>query len=240
MNMHRLKTRQRILWQKLMQFTREGKLKDPIVPVPFGHPTQFALYLSGEDSFKFKYISDLDALCDAGFMTFRWNRQGTGKLYSLVKAPETAASHNALSPQKPLGLDLSPGELIIAMSGGRLPAEEHDHQSDVNDIAQRPLLRHTYVEDLSQKMLQAVRYEIPADSFLRFEEAVLALKTELLRSRPDALVIKQRISTVQTFFDDRPDGLVLAPLIWSHLYPLQLIGLARICQQTAKQNGLLH
>ncbi len=110
-------TRQRELLWNLVQYTFEGKLKETIAPVPLDSG-DYAIYLRREKSFKIKWISDLDALCDQGFMTFRWNRMSNGKLYCLTDAGIQAAlaiSNKNASRKKPqlvVEEDRTPGAML--------------------------------------------------------------------------------------------------------------------------------
>ncbi len=77
----RLNERQKDLLRKLVSFLSESKLKDPFAPFPLGNPTtHYVLYLRRDKSYKFKHISDLDALCDADYLSYKWHRLGSTKL----------------------------------------------------------------------------------------------------------------------------------------------------------------
>ena len=114
-------TQQKTLLRSVVGFIEAGKLKEPIVPFPVSHPaTQFAIYLRGEDTFKFKQISDLDHLCDAGLLRYRWNRQGNGKLYYVTKAGAMAVANDFQAPPAPFGQTLSLVRLTAMLSSGQI------------------------------------------------------------------------------------------------------------------------
>jgi hypothetical protein len=82
--------RQFALLTRLARFTLEGKLADPIVPVPL-EDGDYVIYVAQEQSLRVRWISDFDALCHQGYLAFRWNRMSNGRLYSVTQAGIRAA-----------------------------------------------------------------------------------------------------------------------------------------------------
>ena len=223
-----LNQRQQRLLRQLVDFVQRGKVKEPIVPIPFGEPTEFVIHIRGEESFHFRYISDLDALCDAGLMDFRWSRQGLNKLYYLTKQAFTAVKRD-LQAQKPspLGYDVNLSELIQAMSGGRLHIPTLNPTSTLSHIAHDPVARHTHVDLLADNLLDAIRLKLAWDDFVRYEKTVQQFKQALLFARPDARVIKE-LAAALAFSPNGRSDLSFSLTVWPYLYPLLLIGAARL------------
>jgi hypothetical protein len=118
---YRLNPAQRSLLKSLVLFIQEGKLKEPIGVFPVGNPpTAYAIHLRGQNSFIFENYGDLDALCQAGMLSFRWNRTGMGKLFFLTEAGKTAVSQSFKAPITSIGFDVYLPDVIQAMSGGNL------------------------------------------------------------------------------------------------------------------------
>lgn len=78
---------QKELLRTLVRLTQKGKIPTQIILIPATTlPSYYVVHIQGEPSLKIKHISDFDALCDAGLLTFHWNRFGNGKFYELTKA----------------------------------------------------------------------------------------------------------------------------------------------------------
>lgn len=86
---------QKELLRTLVHFTQKGKIPNHIIPIPATSlPTYYVIHIQGEPSLKVERISDLDLLCDAGLLTFHWNRFGNGKFYQITKAGFRAIREN--------------------------------------------------------------------------------------------------------------------------------------------------
>ena len=143
-------------WKKLIEWIRgHGKFDvislsnslltglAPAIEKELGIP--IICSLQGEDSFKFKRISDLDSLCDAGLLRYRWNRFGNAKLYYVTEAGATAVANDFKVPPEPFGENLSLALLVATLSGGQVTLEGIKDSKTVREIADDPVLRHTAV-----------------------------------------------------------------------------------------------
>jgi hypothetical protein len=153
---YRLNPAQRSLLKSLVAFIRDGKLKEPIGAFPVGNPpTAYAIHLRREKSFIFEDYGDLDALCQAGMLGFRWNRTGMGKLYFLTEAGETAVSQDFQDPATLIGFDVYLPDVIQAMSGGSLMLDGLPAAS-LSELWGDLLLRRVVVEALVEQLVTAV------------------------------------------------------------------------------------
>ena len=215
-----LTTEQKTLLRTLIGFMEVGKLKEPITPLPMGEPTsQFAVYLQGEDSFKFKRISDLDSLCDAGLLRYRWNRFGNAKLYYVTEAGATAVANDFKTPPEPFGENLSLALLVATLSGGQVTLEGIKDSKTVGEIADDPVLRHTAVSHLIASLQKTAEQLLPWAEFRSYHKLTQQLEQLLLLPRP-------KISELQPLFSQLATPqteLATWPQLWAHLYPLLLI-----------------
>ena len=85
MNGYTLTNRQKELLHKLVEHVREGRLGEPIAPVSTDQGSFIPLRGGGSLEHRGDLIGDLDALCDAGLMGFRYSKRGD-KLYSIRQA----------------------------------------------------------------------------------------------------------------------------------------------------------
>ena len=166
---YRLNSGQRFLLQSLVHFVHEGKLKEPIGTFPLGNPpTAYAIHLRGEDSFIFENVGDLDALCQAGMMGFRWNRTGMGKLYHLTEAGETAVLQNFQTPKTLIGFDVYLPDVIHAMSGGQLLVKGLPPVA-LAEVVVDMKLRRVVVEVLVERLVTAVYTLLPKEDFTSYK-----------------------------------------------------------------------
>ncbi|RMG97558.1 MAG: hypothetical protein D6706_08350 [Chloroflexi bacterium] len=231
-----LTARQKDLLRTLVALTQEGKLSDPIIPIPFGTPTQYAVYLRGAESFRFKHLSDLDALCDAGLLRFRWNRQGTGKLYTITQAGFTAVSTNFSLPPSPLGYDINLAELLQIMSGDRFPLNRLPEETELAALAHDPIARHTCIEVMCDELLRLVRPLLNWEAFAIYEKQTQILRSILLQARPDEERLKTAVR-VLGFLEQTDIPLPDLIQVWAILYPLMLLGVARSQQNKLTTNN---
>lgn len=224
MSLFLLTTEQKTLLQTLVGFIEAGKLKEPIVPFPVGQPTtQFAIYLKSEDSFKFKRISDLDSLCDAGLLRYRWNRQGIGKLYYVTEAGATAVANNFKAPAEPFGQNLSLALLVATLSGGHTTLDGIKDSKTVGEIAEDPILRHTAVTHLITSLQKTAEQHLPWSEFRSYYTITEQLQIELLVPKPKPIELQSLFDKLTT----PPTTLAAWTQLWAHLYPLLLIAHSR-------------
>ncbi|HEX6387300.1 MAG TPA: hypothetical protein VF177_21750 [Anaerolineae bacterium] len=233
MKPHHLNSRQKALLRTLVNYTNAGKIKETIVPIPFGEPTRFAILVHGEDSYIFRRISDLDALCDAGYMRYRWNRQGLGKIYTITEAGFTAVAGDFQTPPPPIGFDVNIAELIHTMSGDTLKVSGLDESIELSQLSGDPVLRHTTVDALASQMLKEARFELSWADFMIYEKGVRRLKEELFYTRPSAARL-QELARILAGLGEIKTSMAFTLQAWTYLYPLLLIGATRIEQEAAK------
>lgn len=90
------------LYRRIMALAAGGRLFDPIVPIPVG-PSDYVVYVRGPENLHIRHISDLDALCEAGLLTYRLSRMGTSKHYRLATQPRRAHARLDMEPLRDLG-----------------------------------------------------------------------------------------------------------------------------------------
>ena len=220
MGLFLLTTEQKTLLKTLVGFIEAGKLKEPIVPFPAGQPTtQFAIFLQGQESFKFKRISDLDSLCDAGLLRYRWNRYGDGKLYYITEAGATAVANNFKAPAEPFGENLSLALLVTTLNDVHVTLDSIKESQTIREIVDDPILRHTAVTQLITSLQKTAEQLLPWPEFRSYYKTAEQLHTALLGPKP-------KIIELQTFFSQLTapqTNLTAWPQLWAHLYPLLLI-----------------
>lgn len=245
MALDKLRTPQKELLKALVAFIQAGQLSEPIAPMPITTPThQFVVYLHGRDSFRFKHISDLDALCDAGLLSFRWNRFGTGKLYHVTAAGYTAVANNfttdfAIVPGS--AQDFNIHDILRAMSGGMVGINAIGDHVELSQIVADPVLRPQVVETLVGYLRDTLRMELPRADFLVADRGLRALHDQLLRPQPDAARLEQLARELSLTGETAvgsagPPRLQTILKVWTYLYPLLLIGAARMGSSSQRRD----
>lgn len=220
MGIYLLTTEQKLLLRSLVHFIETGKLKEPIVPFPAEKPaSQFVIYLQGEDSFKFKRISDLDSLCDAGLLRYRWNRFGNGKLYYVTEAGVTAVSNNFQSPAEPSGQDLPLTLLTATLSGQSIQIAGLEESTTLGEIASDPILRHTAVSHLIVNLQKTAEKQLPWAEYRSYYQLAQQLEEALLAPQPKML----KLQALFTQLAAPQTTLAAWPLLWAYLHPLLLL-----------------
>lgn len=227
MLLSQLKTHQKELLKTLVGYIQDGKLDEPIAPWPSVNPTTFfSIYLKGEDSFRIKRIFDLDVLADAGLLDFRWNRYGTGKLFTVNEAGYEAVANNF---EQTIALDMRDFniyDIIRAMSGGMVGVETLDDHIELSHVVNDPFLRPKVVETLTASLLASVKPDLSRSDYVKYDTVVRKLRDENLFSRPSIQRLTELTRTL-SFMGDISASLETMLKAWAYLYPLLLIGLTR-------------
>lgn len=98
---HHLTISQVDLLEKLVAYHADGKLYDPIVPIPAGL-FGYKIYVRKEESLSITSLSDLDALVACGMLRFNYNRMGDGKVYHMEKLGEVTIDPKMILPAESL------------------------------------------------------------------------------------------------------------------------------------------
>ncbi len=111
-----LSLEQKALLVRLVNYALERKIDQTVVPVPVG-PSEYAIYVRHEPSLRLTRLSDLDALCAADVLSYRFNRMGNGKVYLL-----STRSFHAVEEwrQEPVEID---HEAVRRLSESRVAGE---------------------------------------------------------------------------------------------------------------------
>lgn len=217
----RLNERQKDLLRKLVSFLSESKLKEPFVPFPLGNPTtHYVLYLRQAKNFKFKHFSDLDILCDADYLSYRWHRSGSAKLYSITKAGFDAVKNDFHAPNK--GGSILLNDLLVTMSGGAFDVPQFDGHLDVMQVALDPLLRHTAVSTIILALENIIKPQLSWTAYRTYYETLQQFQVEVLKPHPNETRI-QELASILNFSTGLRAPMPVIVQAWTFLYPLLLI-----------------
>ena len=79
-----LNLRQKKLLQQLAELKKSNQLTEPFTPFPVDL-MNYVVYLRSRYNLRIQWISDLEALCLAGYLTYEWNRMLTSKKFCVSK-----------------------------------------------------------------------------------------------------------------------------------------------------------
>ncbi|MFK7801983.1 MAG: hypothetical protein AB8G95_10145 [Anaerolineae bacterium] len=85
MSVVELNLRQKKLLQQLAELRKTKQLAEPFTPFPVDL-MNYVVYLRSRYNLRIQWISDLEVLCLAGYLTYEWNRMWTSKKYAVSKA----------------------------------------------------------------------------------------------------------------------------------------------------------
>ena len=228
MTRYNLTPQQESLLSTLVHLTDEGKLKDTIVPIPVKNgksgDLEYVLHLYGADSFHFKNIGDLDSFCEIGLMTFRWNRQGIGKIFSLTRAARTAVDNQFEQPFTPPGPKHRPQLIVQAMRGSFEAENDSRLTPDINTITADPILLHTTVEALVSSLLETIHDELTGPVLLTYARTLRTFKEAIYNGH----LAPKELQTYAQQLAGTDDQYPLLLKAWPYLYPLLLIAQNRM------------
>ena len=161
-----IKSRQWDLLRMLVQYTFEGKLKDPIAPIP-SSAGDYVIYLYGTKSLQLQWISDLDVLCKQGYLSYKWNRMSNGKLYSLTNAGIQAAMNQHQYPLNSFKQNMVEDRLEI------MPATIQTPKSVLKEI-----------RSMNPQLRQALTKALPANDFVAISRTIAHIIQYLESANP--------------------------------------------------------
>ena len=82
MSVVELNLRQKKLLQQLAELRKTKQLDEPFTPFPIDL-MNYVVYLRSRYNLRIQWISDLEVLCLAGYLTYEWNRMWTAKRYAV-------------------------------------------------------------------------------------------------------------------------------------------------------------
>ena len=84
MSVIELNLRQKKLLQQLAELKKSNQLTEPFTPFPVDL-MNYVVYLRSRYNLRIQWISDLEALCLSGHLTYEWNRMLTSKKFCVSK-----------------------------------------------------------------------------------------------------------------------------------------------------------
>jgi len=224
---YRLNPAQRSLLKALVLFIQDGKLKEPIGVFPVGNPpTAYAIHLRGENSFIFENYGDMDALCQAGMLGFRWNRTGLGKLFFLTETGQAAVSQEFKGPATSIGFDVYLPDVIQAMSGGNLMLDGLPAVS-LSEMLDDLKLRRVVVEALVDRLVTAVYPLLNKEAFTTYKALAEKFRDCLLHVPVTDNDLKHMYHTL-SFWDEIQIETKFMAQAQALLYVLWLVAALRI------------
>ena len=225
MNGYNLTDAQKELLRKLVRCVREGKLEEPLLPI--GTQTGYFFQVPGEENIGFKWTGDLDALCDANLMSFRWNRKRTNRLYGIKQAGYDAVDNDFEVSPSHVGAEFNIGAIINTMSGGSVQAVGVADNAEISQVVNDPALLHSQVETLTERLLDEVKSALAGNELIEYAQTVQSLKEQLLTEEPDPSLLK-RLTRTLGLLGDIEGTMGLMVRVWPCLYPLLLIAAERL------------
>ena len=232
MNGYNLTDGQKELLRKLVKHKRAGELYEPILPhSELGEEAgtfREYIHLRGKPPLEHRgdLVGDLDALCDADLMGFRWSKKGD-KLYSIKQAGYDAVDSNFEVPSPYAGAQYNIGAIVQSMSGGSIQAVGLADNAEISQVVNDPALLRAQVETLAEKLLDEVKAALAGKDLIEYAQAIQDFKEELLAEEPNPSLLK-RLTITLALLGDIEGTIGLMIRVWPYLYPLLLIAAEKL------------
>jgi len=224
---YNLTSRQTQLLRTIVTNLKDGKLKEPIIPVC--HRNGCSIIGTAED-FGTNLLGDLDALCDLDLMGARYNDKGN-KIYTVKQAGYDAVANDFVLPEAPATAQVNIGAFVHRMNGGNLLAigfaDHAEVQQEVRQIANDPQLLKEQIDALASQLLDAVRSDLSDDRLVAYTSIVEDLKEQIASDNPTQSTM-QRLFQSLAFMSDVEGTIALAARVWPLVYPLLMIAAERM------------
>lgn len=214
---YNLTLEQKRILKVLVDAVEAGELRQPIIT----SCTSLGCSIIGlDESFGHNLNGDLDALADLDLLGARPNSRGN-LIYTLKQAAFEAIQSDFEKPPN-LVPNLNVGAVIQSMEGGTVQAVGFADHSQVEQIVSDPHLLDRHFEELSSKLIDAVKAEIDGSQISHYVELVKELKHQISSDSPDPTTVKQILQGL-AFLGDVEGSIDLVSRVWPYLYPLVVI-----------------
>jgi hypothetical protein len=220
---YNLTFKQKQILKILVENVKSGKVEEPIIP---SCSLQDCEIIGIEGSFDSNLLGDLDVLCEAGLLAFRYNSQGD-KIYTLKQSGYEAVGNDFITPETPLSAQINIGAIIHEMKNGNVQAVGFSSQSEIQQIVNDPELLREKVDDLANQLLDAIKTELPADRLLAYMKNVEELKKQLDDKKPSVPILEE-VFRALSFIGDVEGTISFMARVWPYVYPLLIIAVEKI------------
>jgi hypothetical protein len=207
----------------LVDHVREGKIREPIIPVCEGGGCSI---IGIEEKFDRNLIGDLDILCEVDLLGFRYNSQGN-RIYTIKQAGYDAVENNFVAPDFPAQTQINIGAIVHEVKNGNVQAVGFSSHSEVQQIVNDPLLLKASVEKLTNQLLEAIKSELHAEELVAYIQNLEDLKDQLAADKPSPTKL-HKIFGLLSFVGDVEGSLSLVVRVWPYIYPLLVIAAQKI------------
>jgi hypothetical protein len=219
---YNLTTRQKEVLSRLVEAVKSGQAHEPLIPV-LTHQTCDVI---GVGTFDHSLPGDLEILCDADLLGFRYNSRGD-KIFTIKQSGYDAVENNFVAPGLPPSAQINIGAIIHEMKNGNVQAVGFSSHSELQQIVNDPAILKEKIDHLANEMLDAIKTELPAEKLLAYIKTLEELKQQLVAERSSPSIL-ERLFRVLSFTGDVEGTISLMTRVWPYVYPLLVIASERL------------
>lgn len=217
-----LTNRQKNVLRRLVEAVKSGQAQEPIIVACCLQDCE----VIGIGTFDHSLPGDLDILCDADLLGFRYNSQGN-KIFTIKQSGYDAVEYNFVAPEEPLSAQINIGAIVHEMKNGNIQAVGFSSHSELQQTINDPAVLKYKIDGLANDLLNAIKTELPAEKLLPYLKTLDELKHELIAEKSSPSIL-EKLFRVLSFTGDIEGTISLMARVWPYVYPLLVIASEKI------------
>jgi hypothetical protein len=219
---YNLTTRQKEVLRRLIESVKSGQAQEPLSVVTTFQDCE----VIGVGTFDHSLSGDLDILCDADLLGYRYNSRGD-RIYTIKQSGYDAVENKFVAPELPSSARINIGAIIHEMNNGTIQAVGFSNHSELQQIVNDPTILEEKIDGLANELLDAIKTELPAEELITYINSLDELKRQLIAEKSSPSVL-ERLFRVLSFTGDVEGTISLMTRVWPYVYPLLIIAAEKL------------
>jgi hypothetical protein len=219
---YNLTMRQKEVLRRLIEGVKSGQAQEPLIVVCTFQDCE----VIGVGTFDHSLSGDLDILCDADLLGYRYNSSGD-RIYTIKQSGYDALENNFVAPELPSSAQINIGAIIHEMNNGTIQAVGFSSHSELQQTVNDPTILKEKIESLANELLDAIKTELPAEKLIAYVNSLDELKKQLIAEKSSPSVL-EKLFRVLSFTGDVEGTISLMTRVWPYVYPLLIIAAEKL------------
>ena len=219
---YNLTPRQKEVLRRLVEAVKSGQAQEPLIVACSIQDCE----VIGVGTFDHSLSGDLDILCDADLLGFRYNNRDN-KIYTIKQSGYDAVENNFVAPELPPSAQINIGAIIHEMNNGNIQAVGFSSHSELRQTVNDPAILKEKIDGLANELLDAIKTELSAEKLIPYIKSLDELKEQLVAEKSSPSILK-RLFRVLSFTSDVEGTISLMTRAWPYVYPLLVIASERL------------
>jgi len=217
MTNYNLTPRQKEVLRRLVECVKSGQANEPLIVVCTFQDCE----VIGVGTFNHSLSGDMEILCDADLLGFRYNSSGD-KIFTIKQSGYDAVENNFVAPKLPSSAQINIGAIIHEMNNGNIQAVGFSSHSELQLTVNDPVILKEKVDSLSNELLNAIKTELSPEKLIAYKNRLDELKQQLVAEKTSPSIL-EKIFRVLSFTGDIEGTISLMMRVWPYVYPLLVI-----------------